>query len=74
MLLPFPRESEMAEAFFREAAHHLQDARILQRNKRHPGSITSAMKAVELGTKIAAFLAWGTRLARPSATDAQCLR
>ncbi len=56
MLLPFPRESEMAEAFFREAARHLQDARILQRNKRHPGSITSAMKAVELGLKSLLFL------------------
>ena len=51
MLLPFPRETEMAAAFFREAARHLQDARILHRSKRHPGSITSAMKAVELGLK-----------------------
>lgn len=51
MLLPFPREEQMAEAFFREAARHLQDAQIFHRNQRHPGSITSAMKAVELGLK-----------------------
>ncbi len=41
----------MTEAFFREAARHLQDARIFHRSGRHPGSITSAMKAVELGLK-----------------------
>ena len=50
----------MAEAFFREAARHLQDARILHRNERHPGSITSAMKAVELGLKSVLFL-YGAR-------------
>ncbi len=51
MLIPFPREGQMAEAFYREAARHLQDARVLHRSQRHPGSITSAMKAVELGLK-----------------------
>jgi len=51
MLLLFPKEAEMAEAFFREAARHLQDARILHRSGRHPASVTSAMKAVELGLK-----------------------
>ena len=56
MLLPFPREGQMAEAFFREAARHLQDARILHRNDRPAGSITSAMKAVELGLKSILFL------------------
>ena len=60
MLLPFPREAEMAQAFFREAARHLQDARILHRSRRHPGSITSAMKAVELGLKSVLFL-YGAR-------------
>ncbi len=51
MLLPFPREEKTAWAFFQEAARHLQDARILYRSERHPGSITSSMKAVELGLK-----------------------
>lgn len=51
MLLPFPRESQMARALFAEAARHLQDARILHSNKRYAGSITSTMKAVELGLK-----------------------
>lgn len=46
----------MAEAFFGEAARHLQDARISHRKQRHPGSITSAMKAVELGLKSILFL------------------
>ena len=46
----------MAEAFFREAARHLQDARIFYQNRRHPCSITSAMKAVELGLKSALLL------------------
>ena len=50
-MLPFPTETEMAAAFFQEAARHLQDARILHRCGRFPGSVTSAMKAVELSLK-----------------------
>lgn len=56
MLLPFPREKQMAESFFREATRHLQDARILHRSQRHPASITSSMKAAELGLKSALLL------------------
>ncbi len=56
MLLPFPREEKLAKAFFQEAARHLQDARIFYRNQRHPGSITSSMKAVELSLKSILFL------------------
>ncbi len=51
MLLPFPREEQMAKAFFQEAARHLQDARVLHLSQRFPGSITSTMKAVELSLK-----------------------
>lgn len=46
----------MAQAFFREAVRHLQDARVLHVSRRPSGSITSAMKAVELALKSTLFL------------------
>lgn len=49
--LPFPRDNELAHAYFSEAARHLQDARILHAASRYAGAITSTMKAVELGLK-----------------------
>ncbi len=59
-LLLFPREVQFAKTYFAEAARHLQDARILHRNKRYAGSITSSMKAVELGLKTPLYL-YGAR-------------
>ncbi len=50
-LLPFPGERELAQAYFREAARHLGDARVLYVRHRHAASLTSTMKAVELGLK-----------------------
>ena len=58
-LLLFPREVEFAKTYFAEAARHLQDARILHRNRRFAGSITSSMKAVELGLKTPLYLYGG---------------
>ncbi len=45
----------MAKAFFQEATRHLQDARVLHRAQRFAGSVTSSMKATELGLKSVLF-------------------
>ena len=47
----FPEKEPFAHAFFAEAARHLEDARILHKAQRYPASITSSMKAAELGMK-----------------------
>ncbi len=49
--VPFPSNDEVAHAYFSEAARHLQDARTLHDGARPAGSVTSAMKAVELSLK-----------------------
>ena len=50
-LTGFPEKEPFARAFFAEAARHLEDARILHTAQRYPASITSSMKAAELGMK-----------------------
>ena len=50
-LFPLPRANELARAYYQEAARHLEDAWILHQAQRYAGSITSSMKAVELGVK-----------------------
>ena len=47
----FPEKEAFYHAFFAEAARHLEDARILHEAGRYPASITSSMKATELGMK-----------------------
>ncbi len=47
----FPDKETLAHAFFEEATRHLEDARMLHEAGRCPASITSSMKAAELGLK-----------------------
>jgi len=47
----FPAKEPFARAFFQEATRHLEDAQILHKAARYPASITSSMKAAELGVK-----------------------
>lgn len=42
----FPHQDEFARKFFAEAVRHLDDARVLHRARRYPGSITSSQKAL----------------------------
>jgi hypothetical protein len=64
----FPDTEEIAKAFFEEAIRHLEDALILHRKQRHPASITSSMKAAELGLK-ALFILDGAMGWWPKAQD-----
>lgn len=50
-LLPFPKDEDVARAFFAEAVRHLQDARVLHVSTRYAAAMTSSMKAVELSLK-----------------------
>ena len=47
----FPKEGDLARAFFEEGVRHLEDAHILYEASRHPAAIASAMKAAEFGVK-----------------------
>lgn len=47
----FPDADAFARAFFEEGVRHLSDARVLHQKSRHASSVTSSMKAAELGIK-----------------------
>jgi hypothetical protein len=47
----FPSQEEFARTLLVEALRHLEDARVLHHAARLPASVTSAMKAAEIGSK-----------------------
>ena len=47
----FPDSQAFAQLFFQESTRHLEDARVLHAARRYAASITSSMKAGELGIK-----------------------
>ncbi|HET6386734.1 MAG TPA: hypothetical protein VFJ58_25365 [Armatimonadota bacterium] len=49
----FPATDDFARAFFEEAAWHVTDSLVSHQNERTACSVTSAMKAAELGIKAA---------------------
>ena len=59
-LLGLPDDNRLANAYFKEATRHLEDARLLHDGSRYAGAITSSMKAIELGLKSLLILE-GTR-------------
>jgi len=52
----FPDTGAFALAFLEEGVRHLADARVLHQRSRHAASVTSSMKAAELGAKSALIL------------------
>jgi len=55
----FPDRLTYGEAFFREAARHCWDAKILFDNGSYAGCVSACLKGVELGTKTLAILDGG---------------